>query len=81
MLAIIASDNMPPALPVRVTLTRIGPGEPDWDNVVGAFKHIRDGVADALGVRDNDRRVSWEYATRKGAAKQYAIEIAVEARP
>lgn len=80
MLAVIASDDAPPALPVRVTLTRIGPGAPDWDNVVGAFKHVRDGVADALGVRDNDPRVSWEYASRKGAPKQYAIEIRVEAR-
>ncbi len=65
-------------LPVVVTLTRIGKGEPDWDNVVAAFKHIRDGVADALGARDNDPRIEWRYTTRK--AKDYAIEISIEAR-
>lgn len=79
MLAITANEERPPTLPVVVTLTRVGKGSPDWDNVVGAFKHVRDGVADGLGVRDNDRRVEWRYETRK--SKTFAIEIAVEARP
>lgn len=77
LLAITASAEPAPSLPVVVTLTRVGKGSPDWDNVVGAMKHIRDGVADGLGVRDNDSRIEWRYETRKGA---FAVEIAVEAR-
>lgn len=76
--AITGNADELPSLPVRVTLCRVGKGSPDWDNVVGAMKHIRDGVADGLGVRDNDPRVTWEYVSRK--AKTYAVEITVEAR-
>lgn len=79
MLAVSASEEPPPSLPVVVTLTRVGPGWPDWSNVVGAFKHIQDGVADALGLRnDEDPRITWKYERRR--EKTFAVEIAVEAR-
>lgn len=76
-LAVNASEEPVPSLPVVVTLTRVGKGSPDWDNIVAAMKHIRDGVADALGVKDNDPRIEWKYEGRKG---EYAVEIQVEAR-
>jgi crossover junction endodeoxyribonuclease RusA len=34
----------------------------DDDGMVGAFKHFRDGIADALGVDDHRFRVSYTFA-------------------
>lgn len=64
-------------LPIVVTLTRIAPRALDDDNLRGALKATRDGVADAFGVRDNDPRVTWAYGQRKGAPRAYQVEIAV----
>jgi hypothetical protein len=64
-----------PALPVVVTLTRQGPRLLDDDNLAFAFKSVRDGVAQALGIKDHDKRVTWRYAQLKGA---YSITIEIE---
>lgn len=70
------SGNPPiPTLPVAVTLTRQGPRALDDDNLAFAFKSIRDGVAQALGIKDHDKRVTWRYAQLSGA---YAIIIEIE---
>jgi hypothetical protein len=53
-------------LPIVVTLTRIAPRALDDDNLRGALKATRDGVADAFGVDDRDPRVVWQYGQRKG---------------
>ena len=63
---------------VVVTLTRIAPRELDDDNLAHAFKAVRDGVADWLGVPDNHPAVRWLYAQRKGPPKTYSAEIAVQ---
>ena len=40
----------------------------DSDNNVAAFKHVRDGVTDALGLKDDDDpRLTWAYDQEKGA--------------
>jgi hypothetical protein len=68
-------NNKPrPDLPCIVTLTRISPRKLDDDNLQGAFKGVRDEVADWLGVDDGDSRVTWLYAQRKGKA---SIEVAI----
>lgn len=54
-------------LPCLVTLIRVSPRELDDDNLRGALKAIRDGVADRLGVDDRDPRVEWAYGQRKGS--------------
>lgn len=64
-------------LPCDVTLTRIGPRRLDDDNVRGVFKAIRDGIADRLGIKDNDPRVTWRYEQERD--KHYGIRITVEA--
>lgn len=69
---------IPHALPVTVTLTRIAPRALDGDNLQNAFKAIRDGIADRLGVDDRDKRVRWVYDQEKGAPKQYGIRIQIE---
>lgn len=47
----------------------------DDDNLRGCLKACRDGVADWLGVNDNDYRVSWYYAQRKGF--HWGVEVEV----
>lgn len=80
-------------LPLVVTLTRIAPRQFDSDNAVGACKHVRDGVADALDIDDRDPRVTWRYAQRRaqdgddtiryvsragGTGSRYGVEIRIE---
>jgi len=65
-----------PELPATVTLVRLAPGKLDDDNLAGAFKAIRDGVADAIGVDDGDPRYTWRYAQEK--AKTYSVRIKIE---
>lgn len=52
-------------MPLTVMLTRLGKQRLDDDNLAHAFKAVRDGVADALGIKDNDPRVQWLYAQEK----------------
>jgi len=49
-------------LPAVVRLTRLSRSRLDDDNLRGALKAVRDGVADAFGIQDNDPRLAWEYA-------------------
>lgn len=64
-------------LPCTVTLTRISAGTLDSDNLQGAFKAIRDGVADALRINDNDPRVDWKYAQELCRKGEYAVTIEI----
>jgi hypothetical protein len=66
-----------PSLPVTVLLVRVGPRVLDDDNLAFAFKSVRDGVAQGLGVKDHDPRVSWTYAQERGP---YAIRVEIGAR-
>jgi hypothetical protein len=66
--------------PSVVGLVRIAPRALDDDNLQGALKHVRDGVADALGVNDRDPRVTWQYAQEKGDTGQYAVRIEIRAK-
>lgn len=65
---------------LTVTLTRIAPRPLDSDNTVSSCKAVRDGIADALGIDDRDKRVTWCYAQRRGKVKEYGVEIRIEAR-
>jgi len=56
-----------------VRLVRIGRRLLDDDNLCGGFKAIRDGVADGLGMKDNDPRIKWTYAQETG--KEYSCRI------
>jgi hypothetical protein len=62
-------------LPVTVTIVRIGKGRLDGDNLQTAAKAVRDGVADALGVRDNHPQVLWVYEQLRGPEYRVRIEI------
>jgi hypothetical protein len=62
-----------------VTITRLSSGVLDDDNLQGAAKAIRDGIADKLGINDNDKRVQWRYAQEKCKRGQFGIRIELEA--
>jgi len=61
-----------------ITLTRVAPRPLDTDNLARSFKAIRDGIADALGIDDGSKRLTWNYAQEKGPPKQYAVRIKIE---
>jgi hypothetical protein len=65
-------------LPCVITLTREGPGTLDDDNLQGALKAIRDGIADALGIDDRNPVVKWEYAQVR--MKQWGVLVEWEPR-
>lgn len=63
-----------------VTITRIAPRAIDSDNAVGSAKHVRDGIADALGIDDRDPRIEWVVRQEKGPPKTYAVRIEIAPR-
>ena len=71
--AIVKSSKA--TLPCTVTLTRIGVRKLDDDNLAGAFKGLRDGIADGFGIADNDHRIIFKYDQKKGAPKEYAVQV------
>jgi hypothetical protein len=77
--ATVEMPSIPDGGGLAVTLTRIAPRALDGhDNLRAAFKPIVDGLADRLGVKDNDPRVSWHYAQERRGVRDYAITIRVE---
>lgn len=64
-------------LPCVVTMTRLSPGTLDDDNMQGAMKAVRDGIADKLGVKDNDKRIHWRYDQRRCKAGEYGVEVTI----
>ena len=69
--------SVPAMALLEVHLTRIAPRELDDDNLRGALKSTRDGVADALGIDDRDPRVRWGYGQERGNVREYAVRVEV----
>lgn len=64
-----------------ITLTRISARKLDDDNLRGALKAVRDGVADALGFSDDSNgALTWSYAQQKGRPGEQAVRIDVVQR-
>ncbi len=63
-------------LPLRVTITRIGPGRLDSDGLTISGKHVRDGIADALGIDDGDPRIEWLVLAER--AKTWSVRVVVQ---
>lgn len=64
-----------------VTITRVAPGTLDNDNLAASAKHVRDGVADALGIDDSDPWVRWRYAQLRGKRGEWAVRIELQEAP
>jgi hypothetical protein len=63
--------------PATITITRVGPyNRMDTDNLHAALKHIRDGVADWLGLDDGSPLLTWKSEQRRNPV--WSIEIAIE---
>lgn len=68
---------------LTVTITRIAPRELDDDNLAGSAKHVRDGIADALGIDDGDKRIQWRYEQAKFTGPHrggYSCAVRIETR-
>ncbi len=64
------------APPCTVTLTRLAPSNGlDTDNLAGSQKHVRDGIADALGIDDRNPAVTWLYDQQRGP---WGVRICIE---
>lgn len=77
------SDAIKGGEPLKVTITRVAPGKLDSDNLTGSAKHVRDGIADALGIDDGDPRITWvvEQAKFTGAHRGgYSCAVRIEVR-
>lgn len=64
--------------PCTVTLTRLSSATMDDDNLPGAAKAIRDGIADAIGVPDNDPAIRWQYAQERCKRGHYGMRVKIE---
>jgi hypothetical protein len=65
-------------IPAIVTISRLSAGQLDDDNLAASIKHVRDGIADALGIDDGGPFVQWRYAQIKVAPKVYAVRVQIE---
>lgn len=69
------------APPWHIRLIRVGPRKLDPDNCAGSMKHVQDKIAEILGIDDGDETmVTWEYAQRKGAPKEYSLDVEIRPR-
>ena len=68
---------LPSAPGYTSTLTRLASRKLDSDNLAGAFKAVRDGIADALGIDDGSERLEWLYQQEKAKRGSYAIRIEI----
>lgn len=73
----------PVEMPCVIRLTRISPRSLDDDNLRGALKACRDGIADCInpgrapGRADNLPGMTFEYAQEKGKPKEKSVRIQI----
>lgn len=81
MLAMLASRHERPKPPLVVRMTRIAPRKiADGDNYTSCFKHVRDAVAQWLGVDDRHEGCSWECGPQeRGGPGFYGVRIEIVA--
>jgi len=76
----LKATGSPGSGPATITLTRVGGRTMDSDGLAIAFKAVRDGVADWLGVDDGHESLTWRYAAQKAtkALPPHTVIIEVE---
>ena len=67
-----------PAMPVRVTMVRIGKRLLDDDNLRGSLKAVRDQIAATFGVDDASKKYDWVYGQEIG--EEYGVRVTLESR-
>ena len=65
---------------LTIHLCRVAPrGLDQDDNLNYSLKHVRDGIADGLGEKnDNEPHLKWEYSQRKGKPREHGVEVTIE---
>lgn len=63
--------------PYTVTIERCGPRKLDDDNLAGACKSVRDGIAARLTIDDGDTRITWLYRQAHGP---HGVRVLVTSR-
>lgn len=66
-----------PAVPVVVTITRIGPRKLDDDNLASACKYVRDAIASKIGIDDGSDEYTWVY---KQCTGKYGVDVEISPR-
>lgn len=70
-----------PRLPCRVVVTRCAPRALDTDNLTGSAKHVRDAVAQWLGVDDASPRIEWIVRQEPPGPDGAGVRVEVVPRP
>lgn len=63
-----------------ITMTRQSAGTLDDDGLRAALKSVRDGIADAYGLADNDPRFDWRYDQEKAKRGASGVRVRIEER-
>jgi hypothetical protein len=61
-----------------ITITRRGGRRMDDDGLTASAKHVRDGIADYLGIDDGDKRLKWVYAQDKAPKGEHFVTVSIE---
>lgn len=69
-----------PPHPCTVTLTRISAGKCDRHNLLGAMKHVIDGIADAYGIDDGHDGWTFLANQEKGPRGKFAVRVKIESK-
>lgn len=69
-----------PRPPLVVTICRAGPRKLDDDNLAAACKHVRDQIADIVGLDDGSPLYTWRYEQRVGKREHYRVDVEIVAR-
>lgn len=72
-----AAGKAPASGPLTITITRHGAGTMDTDGLAISAKHVRDGIADWLGMDDGHQSLTWVYRQEKCKRGQYAVTVEV----
>jgi len=64
-------------LPCIVKMLRLSSSKLDDDNLQGACKAIRDGIADKIGFPDNDPRIVWLYGQEKCKRGEFCVRVLI----
>ena len=64
-------------LPCVVKMLRLSSSKLDDDNLQGACKAIRDGIADKIGFPDNDPRIVWLYEQEKCKRGEFGVRVQI----
>jgi hypothetical protein len=66
--------------PLSIIITRVAPRSLDSDNLTASAKHVRDAIADWLGVDDGTPRITWAVDSLKRRPREYSVLILIQKR-